>query len=200
MRDWRVLGLTKSACPPVELTVWNERKKRGYRECDSWREHVLERISQESPAIVFLTGYHVYELMDGDGRVPLADDRGAWRKGLAATIAAIQATGAQVVLIADTPHLSIAPDECLADHRDAVEDCLQRAADVVDAGYARLEQEVAGATGARLLSLTQVICPDGACPLVFGTTPAYRDDQHLTATFARSLAPVIDAWLDLAGG
>ena len=55
---------------------------------------------------------------------------------------------------------------------------------------------MAAATGARLLSLTEVICPDGVCPLVFGTTPVYRDDQHLTATFARSLAPVIDAWID----
>jgi len=200
VRDWRVIGLTKSACPPVDLTVWNANKKRGYRECDAWRQHVLERIARESPAIVFLTGYHVYERMDGDTRVPLAEDLAAWREGLVATIAAIQATGAQVVLIADTPHLAITPDECLADHRDAVEACLQQAADVVDADYAQLERDVATATGARLLSLTDVICPEGACPLVFGTTPVYRDDQHLTATFARRLAPVIDAWLDMADG
>jgi hypothetical protein len=71
---------------------------------------------------------------------------------------------------------------------------------VVDAGYAQLERDVAAATGARLLSLTDVICPDGTCPLVFGTTPVYRDDQHLTATFARGLAPTIDMWLDLEDG
>jgi hypothetical protein len=81
-----------------------------------------------------------------------------------------------------------------------VEECVQQAADVVDAAYAQLEQDVVAATGARLLSLTDVICPEGTCPLVFGTTPVYRDDQHLTATFARGLAPTIDIWLDLEDG
>ena len=92
------------------------------------------------------------------------------------------------------------PDECLADHRDTIEECRQSAADVIDAGYAQLERDVAAKTGARLMSLTDVICPDGTCPLVFGTTPVYRDDQHLTATFVRGLAPTIDLWLDMEGG
>jgi hypothetical protein len=200
VRDWRVIGLTKSACPPVDTTVWLANKKREYRECDAWRAQVMQRITEEHPAIVFLAGYHLYEMMEGDDRVAIADDPAAWAEALTRTIQAIQATGAQVVLIADTPQLTVVPDECLADHRDAVEACLQEAADVVDADYAQLERDVTQATGARLLSLTDVICPAGACPLVFGTTPVYRDDQHLTATFARGLAPIIDMWLDLEDG
>jgi hypothetical protein len=200
VRDWRVIGLTKSACPPVDGRVWLENKKRGYRECDAWRTHALERIATESPAIVFVAGYHVYQLMDEGERVDIADDPVAWADALTRTIQALQATGAQVVLIADTPQLGVAPDECLADHRDAVEACRQVADGVVDAGYAQLERDVTDATGARLLSLTDVICPEGECPLVFGTTPVYRDIQHLTATFARSLAPTIDVWLDREPG
>ncbi|MFN8519505.1 MAG: SGNH hydrolase domain-containing protein [Chloroflexota bacterium] len=200
VRDWRVIGLTKSACPPVDTTVWLANKKREYRECEAWRQQAMERIAAERPAIVFLAAYHLYEMMEGDDRVAIADDPTAWAEALTRTIQAIQATGAQVVLIADTPQLTVVPDECLADHRDAVEACLQEAADVVDADYAQLERDVTQATGARLLSLTDVICPDGACPLVFGTTPVYRDDQHLTATFARGLAPIVDMWLDLEDG
>jgi hypothetical protein len=200
VRDWRVIGLTKSACPPVDATVWNAIKRRGYRECDAWRQHALERITSESPAIVFLAGYHIYQLVDGDARVDLADVLVAWADALARTIRAIQATGAIVVLIADTPQLGVAPDECLAEHRDTVEACRQSAAEVVDARYAELERDVTQATGARLLSLTDVICPAGECPLVFGTTPVYRDPQHLTATFARGLAPTIDVWLDREPG
>jgi hypothetical protein len=200
VRDWRVTALTKSACPPVDLSVWLATKKRSYRECDTWRQSALDRIASEHPSIVFVAGYHVYEYMNGNERVAIADDPAGWAQGLERTISAIQATGAQVVLIADTPQLGVIPDECLADHRDAIERCLQQAADVVDATYAQLEQQVATDTSARLLSLTDVICPDGVCPLVFGTTPVYRDDQHLTATFARSLSPVIDVWFDQEGG
>jgi hypothetical protein len=200
VRDWRVIGLTKSACPPVDARVWLENKKRRYRECDAWRQYALERIASESPTLVFVAGYHLYELMREGERVPLAEDPTAWADALSRTIGAIQATGAQVILVADTPRLGLDPTECLAEHRDAVEACHQAAADVVDAGYAQLERDVAAATGARLLSLTDVICPDGTCPLVFGTTPVYRDDQHLTATFARGLAPTIDRWLDTDDG
>jgi peptidoglycan/LPS O-acetylase OafA/YrhL len=197
VRDWRVVGLTKSACPPADITVWLDNKKRAYRECDAWRENAMARIAAEQPAIVFVAGYHIYKFMDGDERVDLASDLTTWGDALTRTIRDIQATGAEVILIADTPQLGVVPDECLADHRDAIEGCLQKAADVVDAGYAQLERDVAAATGAHLLSLTDVNCPDGTCPLVFGTTPVYRDDQHLTATFARSLAPTIDTWLDM---
>ncbi|MET0773784.1 MAG: SGNH hydrolase domain-containing protein [Candidatus Limnocylindrales bacterium] len=200
VRDWRVVGLTKSACPPVDVTVWSDNKKRRYRECDAWRQHALERIASEEPTIVFVAGYHIYELMEDGDRVALSADPAAWAEALSRTIEAIEATGARAVLIADTPQLGVAPADCLADHRDAVEACHQAAADVVDAGYAQLERDVAEATGARLLSLTDVICPDGSCPLVFGTTPVYRDVQHLTATFARSLSPIIDVWLDLEDG
>ncbi|MGO8056573.1 hypothetical protein, partial [Rhizobium leguminosarum] len=76
--------------------------------------------------IVFLAGYHIYELMDGDDRVAVADDPTAWAEALARTVGAILATGTEVVLIADTPKLGVVPDECLADHRDAVEECLQQ--------------------------------------------------------------------------
>jgi hypothetical protein len=197
VRDWRLIGLTKSACPPVDVRVWLENKKRGYRECDAWRRHALERIASESPAIVFVAGYHLYELMRDGERVRLQDDPTAWAEALIRTIEAIQATGAQVILMADTPQLGIDPVVCLAEHRDGVEACRQVTDEVVDAAYAQLERDVASATGARLLSLTDLICPDGTCPLVFGTTPVYRDDQHLTATFARGLSQAIDVWLDL---
>ncbi|MEZ4595878.1 MAG: hypothetical protein R3C32_02990 [Chloroflexota bacterium] len=70
------------------MTVWLANKKREYRECDAWRQHALERIAAEAPSIVFLAGYHVYDLMDGDDRVPLADDRATWAEGLKRTIEA----------------------------------------------------------------------------------------------------------------
>ena len=51
-----------------------------------------------------------------------------------------------------------------------------------------MEQSVAAATGAQLISMTDLICPGTTCPLIFGTTPVYRDNQHLDATFSRSLS------------
>jgi peptidoglycan/LPS O-acetylase OafA/YrhL len=196
VRGWRVISLTKSACPPVDLPVWNAPKKRSYRECARWQDSAMERIAAERPVIVFVAGYHVYEFLDEDTRRPLADDPAAWGESLGRTIGAIEATGAQVILMGETPQLGVVPDECLASERDSVEACTETAADVVDPLYAQLEQDVATATGAKLMSFTGLLCPDGTCPLVFGTTPVYRDDQHLTATFVRALTPIMDIWVD----
>jgi hypothetical protein len=32
------------------------------------------------------------------------------------------------------------------------------------------------------------LCPDGLCPAVIGDVLVWRDDNHITATYARTLA------------
>jgi hypothetical protein len=42
------------------------------------------------------------------------------------------------------------------------------------------------------VDLSDVICPTkGKCPAVVDGMIVYRDDHHLTATFAASLAPIL---------
>jgi hypothetical protein len=41
--------------------------------------------------------------------------------------------------------------------------------------------------------MTRAICPGtGACPVVINNMIVYRDQHHLTATFSKTLAPVLD--------
>src|SRR3954454_17639837 len=56
-RDWRLVGLTKSACPPAEVHVYSGVLRREYRECDQWRERTLKRIVQdENPSLIVTSG------------------------------------------------------------------------------------------------------------------------------------------------
>ena len=48
-------------------TVWNSVLKRGYRECDEWREQALELIEAEAPALVLVAADSRYQLIDEDG-------------------------------------------------------------------------------------------------------------------------------------
>ncbi len=66
-RGWRLRAITKSACPMVDGTVWNSVLKRGYRECDEWREKALELIEAEAPALVLVAADSRYQLVDEDG-------------------------------------------------------------------------------------------------------------------------------------
>jgi peptidoglycan/LPS O-acetylase OafA/YrhL len=52
-RDWRLVGLTKAACPPAEVHIYNASLRRAYRECDEWRERMLERtVHDENPSLI----------------------------------------------------------------------------------------------------------------------------------------------------
>ena len=55
-------------------------------------------------------------------------------------------------------------------------------------------------TGATLVDLSDVICPGkGTCPAVVDGMIVYRDDHHLTSTFAASLAPILGERLPAFG-
>ena len=59
-RGWRLVSLTKSACTPAQLTVWNTTFKRAYDECNQWREAVFTRLRAERPALVIVASSHPY--------------------------------------------------------------------------------------------------------------------------------------------
>ena len=46
------------------------------------------------------------------------------------------------------------------------------------------------------IDTSHMFCPDDWCPAIIGNVVAYRDDEHLTQTFARTLAPFFLASLD----
>ncbi len=54
------------------------------------------------------------------------------------------------------------------------------------------ERAAVKATGAGLVNLNDLICPADPCPAVVNGMIVLRDTHHLTATFARSLAPALD--------
>src|SRR5690606_3098150 len=49
----------------------------------------------------------------------------------------------------------------------------------------------AGISGHPLLDFTDVFCRDGRCPPVIGNVFVYRDSHHVTASYMRTLAPVL---------
>ena len=50
-----------------------------------------------------------------------------------------------------------------------------------------------------LVDINREICPDNLCRAVIGNALVYRDKSHLTATFARTLAPALERGLKRAG-
>jgi hypothetical protein len=62
-----------------------------------------------------------------------------------------------------------------------------------------LVQAAAATNGVTLINLTNYFCAGTRCPSVIGDVLVYRDADHMTSVYARSLAPAFEAALKAAG-
>ena len=155
--------------------------------CLEWNERVLaETTDGRFDAVV--ASNRTARLLAG---VPLADQADAARAAYTDTLERWAAAGVPVVVLRDTPYADVenVPD-CVAAHLADLSAC--------DGGRDR-EQADPFAEAARALDaptvqvvdLTDRICRDDTCYSVVGGVIVYFDAGHLSATFARSLAPAL---------
>jgi peptidoglycan/LPS O-acetylase OafA/YrhL len=99
-RNWRLVGLTKAACPPAEVHIYNASLRRAYRECDEWRERMLERIvHDENPSLIVTSSLPTYRPREDGKRLGRDASDEAMVEGYTATLRKLCGTGASVALI-----------------------------------------------------------------------------------------------------
>ncbi|MQA73244.1 MAG: acyltransferase family protein [Solirubrobacterales bacterium] len=189
-RDWRLVGLTKAGCTPAELTVYNHRLEREYTECDDWREDTLQRISeQEKPDLILVSGRISTPVME-DGEV-LDEEAGLDRMedGYVRVLERLRETGSRVAVIKDLPPSPRNVPDCVSESLRDLEECTFRP----DRAHLEAPDNHAAARvdGVQLIDLTPLVCPDGLCRAVIGDALVFRDYDHLTPTFAATLAPML---------
>ncbi len=201
---WRVVTLTKAACPPADIQSGRKDELAGIS-CERWREKALRWIRQNEPDVSVLAGGgRIYRLVDAQGeRIPEEDRTARWQRGLAKTLDAI-GDATEVIVLADTPYVSTNPATCLEEDASDLSACSTPRAVAIDATFDQAERETTEAAGGIYAELTDLMCPYSPCPIVFDDVLAYRNRDHLTATFARQLAPtmrtLVEAALDKADG
>jgi peptidoglycan/LPS O-acetylase OafA/YrhL len=194
-RKWRLEPMTKSACTPVSVTVFNSIVNRTYTECDQWRKLALSRIAAERPALVVVATSRAYQMLVNGQQISSADRPDLWGTGLTTTMRALAARAAHVVLLGDTPRSVADPASCLSQHLDSVLACAVPFSQAVDEGQISLEANVAAMTQTAFVDPTLWICRTDPCPPVFGRFLIYRDQGHLTKTYASGLASELFAQL-----
>jgi peptidoglycan/LPS O-acetylase OafA/YrhL len=191
---WRLVSMTKSACPTADVAVYHTTLKREYTECAAWRAAVVERVRREQPAMVVISDSRGSWLwLDGES-VPSTDREDLWAAGLRRAIGSMAAAGS-VVVLGDTPNPKGDPPVCLSDHMDDALACATPSSKAMDAERTASERAVAEATGAMFIDPGAWVCPTEPCPVVIGDVLVFRDGHHMTTPFARALAPYLDRLL-----
>jgi len=157
---------------------------------------VVARIQALHPAVVVLGFSREYGIPDDHVVV----DGAAWMQGLSSMMTTLRATGAKVVLMGDVPYpqTGLVPD-CLSEHlTDAVACTLPKQYPYYNPSGVGQEEAVAAAAGAGYINTQPWFCYDLTCAVIVDNLLVYRDDNHITATYASWLTPVIGADLQEA--
>lgn len=155
-------------------------------QCGAWREAAIAHAERIAPAAV-LTVVTRSDAGDTDETLRPGIERFLGRMGDA---------GIDVIAVRDNPRFAFDMYGCVMEADDPVDCAVPRAGSLADVNPAR---DLA-APGVRLVDLTQWICPDDFCPGVIGNVAVYRDDNHLSRTYSRTLAPSLAEQLPLSLG
>jgi peptidoglycan/LPS O-acetylase OafA/YrhL len=178
-RGWRLLTFVKVSCSFTTLVQRNLALKREYRECTAFNEATVARLNQIKPALTIIVNRRTFRPIEENITSALA---GAALGELVARI-----PGATAILV-DTPDPGRDVPACLSKHPSDIRACLftQDDADNREIGVA--ERVAAEFSGALLIDLTGEICAAWPCSPISGSVLIYRDEDHMTETFSRSLA------------
>jgi len=187
----RVLLLTKSSCPYVDVVTWNQVNKRRYSECEEFRRRAAALIAETRPDSVVLGS-----MLNSSVDAPDATTRRTrFLDGMAATIATLQPSAGRVVVLGDTPNLGRPVLECLASYADQPVACARPRSAAVDSALSTASGEVARSLGATFVDPTDWFCTPQACPVVVHNTIVYLDDTHVSASYATALAGLLSPYL-----
>ncbi len=185
-QHWRILALTKSACPIPTVTVAVRGKVSP--DCATWRTNALKRIAKIHPDLVVATSFdHVYTIPGKTGPAFLK----AWRKGMTRTLSALRKGAGKVVLLGDSPLWKQEAPTCLRHNPNHIERCATKRSEALFPGRIANNRRAAQDAGVAFADTTAITCLADPCPVISGNILMLRDDSHMTATWSRHL------WSDL---
>jgi SGNH domain (fused to AT3 domains) len=200
-RHWRLVVWTKATCPPVDVTLVSPDLGRTYYECDEWRKNVTSLIDTMHPRLVVLGMAPNY-----DSPYAVTQDGPAWLAGLSRSISALRSSGARVLVLGPIESPDWVVPDCLSAHLDDVEACdvtpKETHAGPGLVGYDNAgiiaERSAVVRAGGAFVDVKPWFCATASCPVIVDNLLVFRDNSHITAEYARYLAPLVSDEVNLA--
>lgn len=181
---WKLTTYTKSACALNSVAV--NYKDSYYDSCYAWNDEVMDEIQgSDAPdhVIVSATSYPAADESD----VPDGVETGDIADGYADTWTQIQDEGIGMTAILDTPRLEFDVPECVAVNEDSLTECSEERSEALKASAYHEMKDAAEASGTETVDMTEMFCSSDSCSSVIGDVLVWRDQHHMTATYAASL-------------
>jgi peptidoglycan/LPS O-acetylase OafA/YrhL len=187
---WKLLVYLKVDCKFADMRTYNDSLKAEYVACQRYLTRVLTLLDATPPDLVLIAQGRYFEAADGNTTVRSQGE------AIAREIRKLPASS-RVVQIGDYPYpWNENVPTCLAAHLSDYRACAYSRAIGFGPYFEQREQVASALTGAPLINTAAWTCPGtGSCPVVINGMIVFRDEHHLTATYAASLGPALDAQL-----
>jgi peptidoglycan/LPS O-acetylase OafA/YrhL len=194
---WRLITIVRPGCAASDINPHNLSTAADH--CKEWRAQAIDKIIALHPSAIVMASYNGATVR-GDSITQTLMSAEEIRSGTRRTLEKLAAAGIAVVVLRDTPLPPFDVPACVARRMmrklRAGESCDFDAAVALNAAAFSAEQSAAdGLTNIHFLDLDDLICPGHLCPATQREIIVYRDDNHLTGTFAEALAPTVRARL-----
>lgn len=188
VHGWKVTTYLASICPvtttPLEWDALADRNG-----CLRWAEQVQQQTAAGAYDLVITSARNVNPAKDQT----LADSQPAWRSGYGEMLGRWAEANSRVLVIRDTAFAGPSVPNCVAAHpRDFADQCSGDPARWLpeDPLYAAA-RELTGSS-VSTVDLSRFLCDDVRCRPVIGGVLVYFDGSHLSATYAKTMAPFLD--------
>jgi peptidoglycan/LPS O-acetylase OafA/YrhL len=178
-RGFKLISLTKSACPAVVLPR-NDKGAFKNADCDQWRENSINRIKTISPQAVITSSFQYFTPASG-----YSDRDKWWADGQRELLSLLRGTSKNLIYISDTPHPERDIPSCLASRDSHSCDSTKKSPVQIVVGFEKIDP-------------TPWLCTS-YCPAIQNGYVVYRDGSHISVDAARSLKPQLEAALITKG-
>lgn len=185
--NWRIDVAGKGGCYLTTAPI-RQYQVAFREECASWLRQLRSHLSSSPPYdAVVVTHWEGFSILLEDGRSQLE----AEIDGLVEAWGEVTARGVPILAIKDVPRFPPDSVDCVRRHELAAPlECSVPRRLAVRAVDSQVEA-VRRVAGAHLIDLDPLYCGSRSCSPVVGGVVVHRDGHHLTATFARTLAPFL---------
>lgn len=192
-KHWKVYVWFKAFCPFVDTAVWSDRQR--YDACTRWRADVVHQISSLGKVDLVLMGRssgYINRVVKPNGELTSAQDFGTyWQAATERMLDHLSATSTRFAVIRETPWPGSDVPACLSKSSGKGSCDFPRSKGAnVDQPLAEAEAAARPKSGTRIgfVDVGDRICSTQQCRVVSPKGMIlYRDDQHITASFAASL-------------
>lgn len=178
-RGFKLVSLTKSACPSVDVPRADQGAFKNVH-CDKWRDDSIARIKKLRPAAVIMSSFQYFNPPSG-----YPDEYQWWKEGQIRLLDALRGSSKHLIYISDTPRPLRDIPNCLAS-RD------------VNSCNTTEKTPVKIINGFEKVDPTPWLCTN-YCPAIQDGYVVYRDASHISVAAALALKSQLEAALMAKG-